>query len=185
MESNEKTEKKPIYKKWWFWLIIIVIILIVGIGGSEDKSTQTYSNTSSVVSTVSQNQKNEYNQGEEDILGNGAITITNVEKSQGSEYDKPATGKEFVIVHVKIENKGNDKLSYNPYYFKMQNSQGQQENTTFTTVDQDTALKSGELIAGGKVEGTLVFEETKGDTGLVLIYNDNMWSSKELKINLK
>ena len=55
----------------------------------------------------------------------------------------------------------------------------------FTTVDQDTALKSGELIAGGKVEGTLVFEETKGDTGLVLIYNDNMWSSKELKINLK
>lgn len=178
MSSHSENEKTPIYKKWWFWLIIIVIILIIGIGGSGDKSTQTSS-------TTFQNQKTEYNQGEEAILGNGAITVTNVEKSQGSEYDKPATGKEFVIVHVKIENKGNDKLSYNPYYFKMQNSQGQQEDTTFTTVDQDTALKSGELIPGGKVEGTLAFEETKGDAGLILIYNDNMWSSKELKINLK
>ncbi len=66
----------------------------------------------------------------------------------------------------------------------MQNSQGQQEGTTFTTIDQDTALTSGELIAGGKVEGTLTFEEPVGDTGLTLVYKDSLWSSKELKINL-
>ena len=66
----------------------------------------------------------------------------------------------------------------------MQNSQGQQENETFTIIDQDTSLQSGELVAGGKVSGTIVFEEPKDDTGLTLIYSDSIWSSKELKIKL-
>lgn len=181
MSNDVKDEKKPIYKKWWFW--VIIIILIIGFANmNNDSNIQTPNQTSSSVSN--QNVKTEYNQGEEAILGEGAITVTSVEKSKGGQFDKPASGKEFVIVHVKIENKGNNKLSYNPYYFKMQNAQGQQENTTITTVDQDTALKSGELISGGTVEGTLAFEETIGDTGLALIYNDNLWSSKELKINL-
>lgn len=140
--------------------------------------------TSSTGKTT-QDEKTEYNQGEEAILGKGAITVTKVQKSQGTQYDKPKSGKEFVIVYVTIENKGSSNLSYNPYYFKMQNSQGQQESRTFTIVDNDTSLQSGELIPGGKVSGTIVFEQPKGDTGLVLIYNDSIWSSKELKINIK
>ena len=187
MASHSDNEKKPIYKKWWFWVIIIVVIIAIGGGAgtsNQDTNTTTATQTTST-QTIQQEEKTEYNQGEEAILGNGAITVTQVERSQGEEYSKPASGKEYVIVHVKIENKGDSNLSYNPYYFKMQNSQGQQENTTITIIDQDTALNSGELIPGGTVEGTLVFEEPIGDAGLVLIYNDNVWSSKELKINLQ
>lgn len=177
-------EKKPVYKKWWFWLIIIIIILaLASSGGSNNGNGGTQ--TTSTQTTAQQPEKTEYNQGEEAILGDGAITVTKVERSQGTEFDKPATGKEYVIVHVKIENKGNSNLSYNPYYFKMQNSQGQQEDTTFTTIDQDTSLNSGELIPGGSVEGTLTFEETTGDSGLILIYSDSVWSSNELKIKLQ
>ena len=192
MSNHEETEKKPIYKKWWFWLIAIIVI--IGIAGSGEKSSnnqQTAQTTQTTqTSSVAQNEENkveektEYNQGEEAILGNGAITVTKVEKSNGSQYDKPKAGKEYVIVHLTIENKGEKNLSYNPYYFKMQNSQGQQENETFTIIDQDTSLQSGELVAGGKVSGTIVFEEPKDDTGLTLIYSDSIWSSKELKIKL-
>lgn len=126
----------------------------------------------------------EYNKGEIAVLGDSAITVTKVEKSQGNSWDKPASGKEFVIVTVAIENKGQKNLSYNPYDFKMQNSQGQQESMTFTTIDQDTQLNSGELIPGGKVTGTITFEQPKGDTNLALIYNNNVWSSKDIKIKL-
>ena len=184
--SNHSEERKPIYKKWWFWAIIIV--LIIGITGSQSgkSDTNTTSSTSESATSSTENEKTEYNQGEQAILGNGAITVTNVERSQGSEYSKPKSGKEYVIVSLKIENKGKDNLSYNPFYFKMQNSQGQQEDYTITMgVNDDTQLNSGELIPGGSVEGTLVFEEPKGDTGLILIYNDNLWSSKELKIKLQ
>lgn len=183
MANHAENEKKPIYKKWWFWIIIIVIVGIANIGSNNDNTTTKTSSSSSTTSAM-QNEKTEYNQGEEAILGKGAITITKVEKSQGTQWDKPKSGKEFVIVHLAIENKGNSNLSYNPFYFKMQNSQGQQESMTFTTVDQDTSLQSGELIPGGKVSGTIAFEQPKGDSGLILIYNDSIWSSKELKIKL-
>lgn len=183
MASHAENEKKPIYKKWWFWVLIIIVI--VGIAGarSNNNNTATQTSSSSTTSTT-QNEKTEYNQGEEAMLGKGAITVTKVEKSQGTQWDKPKSGKEFVIVYLTIENKGNSNLSYNPFYFKIQNSQGQQESMTFTTVDQDTSLQSGELIPGGKVSGTIVFEQPKGDSGLILIYNDSIWSSKELKIKL-
>ncbi len=176
MARYTEKEKKPIFKKWWFWILIILIIGVIASGGSNNNTTTTGSDADI---------KTEYNQGEEAILGNGAITVTKVEKSQGNEWDKPKSGKEFVIVYVTIENKGTDNLSYNPLYFKMQNSQGQQESMTFTTIDQDTALQSGELVAGGKVSGTIAFEQPKKDTGLLLIYTDSVWSSKELKIKLQ
>ena len=127
----------------------------------------------------------EYNQGDVATLGDSTVKVTKVEKSQGNDWDKPKSGKEFVIITVSIENKGTGKLSYNPYDFKLQNSQGQQESIAFTTTNNDTALSSGELVAGGKVSGTIAFETTKGDKGLSLIYSDSILSSKELKIKLK
>ena len=177
MARYAEKEKKPIYKKWWFWILIVIIIGVAVSGKSNTNNTTTTGSDADI--------KTEYSQGEEAILGDGAITVTKVEKSQGNEWDKPKTNKEFVIVSVTIENKETNNLSYNPLYFKMQNSQGQQESMTFTTINQDTALQSGELIAGGKVSGTIAFEQPIGDTGLMLIYNDSIWSSKELKIKLQ
>lgn len=180
-------EKKPIYKKWWFWLLIVIVIAgIVSVGGGDSNTTkQTSSNpTTNTTNSSNKNEKTEYNKGEEAILGDSAIIVTKVEKSQGSQWDKPSSGKEYVIVSISIENKGKKNITYNPYDFKIQNSQGQQENITFTTIDNDTALHTGELIPGGKINGTVTFEQPKGDEGLVLIYNNNIWSSKELKIKL-
>lgn len=63
---------------------------------------------------------------------------------------------------------------------------GQIINMTFTTVDQKTALSSGELASGGEVEGTVAFEELKDDSGLVLIYQANMFNENEvIKFNIK
>ena len=161
-------------------LIVLVVILVgmIGLGMGQKNEDE--------IKTSNEPKKEIYSIGEEAILGNGAITVTSVAKSQGSTYIKPKNGKEFVIVSVTIENKGNKNLSYNPFYFKMQNSQGQQESITFSaSVDNnDTELNSGELIPGGKVSGTIAFEQPINDEGLILIYSDSIWSSKEIKIKL-
>lgn len=164
-------------------LILAIIALVMAY--SMHKGLETAVNEVSSALGGGKTEIVECNQGETGILGDGAITVTKVERSQGNEWDKPKSGKEFVIVTVSIENKGKDKLSYNPFDFKLQNSQGQQEEQAFTTIDNDTSLQSGELIPGGKVSGTIAFEQPKDDKNLVLIYNDSIWSSKELKINLK
>ena len=56
----------------------------------------------------------------------------------------------------------------------MVNSQGQEDNEAFTIIDNDTALNSGDLAAGGSKTGTLVFEESKEESSLKLLYYSNM-----------
>lgn len=114
------------------------------------------------------------------------LNVTKVERSNGSDFDKPKEGNEFVIVSVKIQNKGTEKLDYNPFYFKIQNSKGQITDESFTTINQDTALNSGELAPNGEVTGTLAFEAPKGDKGLKLLYKDNIFKEDEqiiIKLN--
>lgn len=127
-----------------------------------------------------------YNIGDSVELKGAAITVKSFEKSNGSDFDKPKDGMEFVIVTINIKNNSDKKISYNPLDYKMQNSKGQITDMTFTTVDSKTALSSGELAAGGEVEGTVTFEEPKDDSGLVLIYQSNFFNDNEIiKFNIK
>lgn len=173
---------------------ILGVIIIAGIGsaiGGGDKSKTTTKETTQSKQTDAKKEetkkdelKDSYAIGEAAKYKGVEMTATKVEKSSGSDYDKPKEGKEFVIVAVKIKNGAKDKLDYNPMYFKMQNSKGQIEDGTFSTVNQDTALKSGELAPGGEVEGTVIFEEPIGDKGVLLQYQDNIFSDK-VKIQFK
>ena len=113
------------------------------------------------------------------------FTVTNVEKTRGSEYDTAKEGYEYVIVSIKIENKSEEKITYNPYDWKMENSNGQEEEITFTTTDSDTELSSGNLNAGGVVEGTLAFEQPQGDTGLKLNYYNNSVFDEDASFKIK
>lgn len=67
----------------------------------------------------------------------------------------------------------------------MENSNGQETDQTFTIVDNETALESGDLNAGGVVEGTVVFEEPEGDTGLKLNYYDNIVWDENASFKIK
>jgi len=173
-------------------IVIIVLIIIIGAlsGGDEDKPTKVGNNADTSETTENNNTeeapaKEEYAVGEAVQLGDNILTVTNVEKSTGDEYDKPKQGHEYVVVTVKIENAGNDNISYNPYDFKMSNSQGQILDPAISIIDTDTALQSGELAAGGTVSGTIVFEQPAGDPGLQLQYTPSFWSDETIKINMQ
>jgi hypothetical protein len=83
-----------------------------------------------------------------------------------------------------VKNSGTSEISYNPYDFKMQNSKGQITDGTFSMVNTDTQLASGELATNGAITGTLIFEQPKSDNGLILKYNSSFFSDKEIKFKL-
>lgn len=205
----EAKEKKPIYKKWWFWLIIVVVV--IGVLGATDEDepsvvedNQATEQESDEIETTEDNEEiepeeepeeeledeteepedMEFGVGESIQLGDNILTVSNVEKSQGDDFDNPSEGKEYVIVTVEIENAGDENISYNPLNFKMQNSNGQIENQAFTIIDTDTSLSSGELAPGGNVSGTIVFEQPIDDPGLILIYEPSFWGNDEIRINI-
>lgn len=128
--------------------------------------------------------KDEYTVGETIKSDGMELTITNVEKSQGGEYDNPKEGNEYVIVTVQYDNSSEKDLPYNPFDFKLLNSDGQKTDSTFTMDTQDTRLESGNLAPGGTVTGDLVFEAPVGDEGLYLIYTGNIFKTDGIKIKL-
>lgn len=129
--------KKQGMKLWQIILIAIVVIGIIGAvagGGSDEPTSKDAGGKNESTSTEKKDEKKEekteFSQGETVTYKGVEFTVTNVEKTAGSEFDKAKDGYEYVIVSVKIENKSEEKISYNSFDWKMENSNGQETDTT-------------------------------------------------------
>ena len=155
------------------WIILGIVIAIIGIGvlGSigEDGPKSAGSNSSDKKET-----KKDFEQNETVEYKNVKYQVTAVKKSQGSTYDKPSKGKEFVIIKIKISNESKEKISDNAYDWKLTDSTGNEESYAFTTIDNNTSMSSGNLDAGGMLEKTVTFEKPINDKGLKLRYYDSI-----------
>lgn len=159
-----------------FWIMAITFML-----------TGCDSNSKNVVHDINGKEKTNFNLNEVAVFKNIHYVVTNVKYSNGSDWDKPASGKQFVIVTIKIENKSDSKVTYNTLDWKMINSDGQIDSDAFTTINNDTNLGSGNLASGGTKVGTIVFEEPKNATLLKLqFYPDLLFDEKcTFEVNIK
>lgn len=155
----------------WIILGIVIVLIVAAVGTNDDDKPKSVDSNGT---TEKSEAKKDFEQNEIVEYRKVKYQVTGVKKSQGSTYDKPAKGKEFVIVKVKIVNGSNEKISYNPYDWKMTDSTGNEENFAFTTVDNETSMNSGNLDAGGTVEKTISFEKPINDKGLKLRYYDSI-----------
>lgn len=156
--------------------VVVLIAIIANLGGNDDQP-KAVGGSGNVAQSEQVDTSKVFGINEAVKYNGLELSVTKVVKSSGKEFDKPKDGMEFVIVTVKYKNVGDEKISYNPFDFKMLNSKGQITDQAFTTVNADTALSSGELAPGGEISGTIAFEQPKGDTGLKLQYTGNWFSS--------
>lgn len=174
---SNQNDKKAWYKKWWVWLIIIVVIIGIGgaAGGGSDMPTSTNNAGSSDSGLQDQKaeEKTEFSVGETASFDDKSITVTDVQRNYdtGNQFAQPESGKEFVIVTVNIVNNSSSTLSYNSFEFKLQDSNGVQQNEAFTALAEGK-LDSGSLAKGGKITGKLAYEVPKDDAGLKLLYQN-------------
>lgn len=179
-------DKKPLWKRWWFWLILIIVL--GGIGNAIDSTPSKVNSTNNTQSSSKDDSNNIEEQifalGDEVKLKNNILVVNSIEKNAGSDFDKPKDGYEFVIVNVTIKNGGSSEISYNPYDFELQNSNGEITHITFTTVNSSTALHDGSLASGGQTSGSVAFEAPIDDSGLILKYKSNIFDNNEIKVKL-
>ncbi|UAC48602.1 DUF4352 domain-containing protein [Bacillus aquiflavi] len=195
----EKT-KKPIFKRWYFWVALIIVLGAVGAGMGEDKESakggaeKVATTTAGEVKSGGAEEKSkvaeeeapkDYKIGDTAEIKNHNVSAVNVERKTSGNYDKAKDGHEFIVVNVKIENGGEKNISYNPMSFKIKTSSGNIVDQAITIVDSNTALSSGELAAGGTVEGTVSFEVPAGDQDLELIYSPNPFTDDSVIIKLQ
>lgn len=158
---------------------VVILFAIVSSGSDEPKSNGKKSGSKS-----SENiSEKVFNIGEEIEYKNMKLTVNSVNFKSGYEYSNPDEGKEFVEINVTLENVGDSEESYNPYDFSMVSSQGNKVDHDFETYSIEGGLSDGDLIAGGKVTGNLVFEVPQNDEKLTLYYSPSIWSDKYVKVD--
>ena len=119
--------------------------------------------------------KKDYKQNEVVTFEDVNYSITKVEKTKGSnEYFQAKEGYEYVKVTIKIENNSDKKISYNALDFQMVNGNGVESSVYSITAEEDIQLGSGELDAGGNIEGVIIWEQKEGDKGLKVRYYENV-----------
>lgn len=140
-----------------------------------DKATGTATSSKS----TDKIEKRTFKVGETATYKGVEYKVNSVEYHSGDEYVKPdKDGNKYVVVNVTITNKDNDdKISYNPYDFKLDDNGNQTDMNSYDPNTEDT-LHSGDLAKGASVTGNLIGEGNQSNK-LKLIYDGNMFSKKE------
>lgn len=189
--SNEKICKyckKPIDKnakvcpfchckqKLPIWVIILIFVVGLGILGSIFGSSDPVGSDKKEESQ--QERRKDFSQHEMVTYKDVNYTIVKVEKTQGTNmFLNPREGYEYVKVTLRIENNSTSKISYNALDWKMVNADGVEDGWGTITAEDDVNLSSGDLDAGGRVEGVLVWEQKINDDNLRLRYYETFISS--------
>ena len=174
--SDGQNPKKKTQKAWPIVLIILGAMIVVGVICfsliQKDNNSVNSSQSISTANTV-------YQVNEDAKYQNTELCVTQIQWSNGTSIMKPKAGNEYIILSLKIKNNGTDQLLINPNCFKLKNSLEQAANAAFSTgINTNTGLKSGDLAAGGEVDGTIVFEEPAHDSFLTLQDRSNVSSSQ-------
>jgi hypothetical protein len=106
--------------------------------------------------------------GDRVVSGGIALTILKVRRVSRSGIFRADSGNEFVVLDVLIENVERDEAPYNPFYFKVKDSENFEYD--YSIASPNPSLKSGDLKRGGKARGNVAFEVKKGAKGLVVSY---------------
>ena len=162
-------------------IIVVLILFAISSGGSDEPKSNDGKNNSSK-SSENINEKI-FNVGEEIEYKNMKLIVNSVNFKSNYQYNNPDEGNEFVEINITLENVGDSEESYGTYDFSIVNSQGSKTDVDVETYTIDGGLSSGELIAGGKVTGNLVFQVPQNDEKLTLYYSPSFWSEKYVKVD--
>lgn len=181
------------FKKHKVLTVILALIVIVGIsaasgGGKSDDSTSN--KTASNAKTYKfderadkQSKDVEVLPGEAATVGDVKMTLSGVEyKTSLSDFETAESGKTFVIADVALENTSNKTQPFNVFNFRIQTAGGQVLDGGITSIK---TLSSGDLVAGGKVTGKIVFEVPVEDGHQYVIWKPNAYNSDRAIVRVK
>lgn len=189
-------------KKNWFAkhkiLTVILAFIVIGVianaAGGGSKST----NSSSGGGSTSKGEKTykfadradkqpkdvEVLPGETATVGGVKMTLSGVEyKTNLSDFEKADDGKTYVVADVTLENTTNKTQSYNSLYFRIQTTGGQVLDSTFGTVP--SPLSSGDIVAGGKVTGKVLFVVPVEDGHQYVIWKPGAYNADRAIVQVK
>lgn len=161
---------RPWFKKKRFVIpLVLVALLIAGavLGGGDEASdtAQDAVRDAQTPDTVATDRADRQREDQEVAIGDNVrlsgytATVTAAEfQPTLSEFEDGG----YLVAEVTVENRDDEAQPYNTFDWKLQTPNGQVIDPTFTSVEQ---LGAGDLVQGGTVNGSVVWEigAAKGD----------------------
>lgn len=164
--------------------------------GGEDnpKKVETADAESSETTTESatdtsedREEKDTFGIGETAEMNNVQVTMVSYSENEGSEYNKPTDGNEYVMVEFEIVNNSENEitvssaLSFDGYaddYALNYSFAAMMENETSNQLD-------GTIAPGKKMDGMVGFEVPKDWKTIEIHFKDDVWSNSKFKFEIE
>ena len=203
--ENETKKKKGEKAKWIVLVVVLVIIIGAVAGGGSDKPKKVADTGSDATKTetkeaasekddTSDQADSEETKTEKDTFGIGEVaemndvqvTMVNYTESEGSEYNKPSEGNEFVLVEFEIANNSDSEMTVSSLAsFEAYADDYALNYSLNAAVDnQDANQLDGTIAAGKKMNGVIGYEVPKDWKNLEIHFTDNVWSSNKFKFEI-
>lgn len=165
--------------------ILFVIIFTVLSDDSDDKAKKV--GNSNLSDNTGEATKDLFEVGEIAEYNDIQVSVLDFETSNGNNFSKPDSGKEFVYVNVEIANNSDDELtvssllSFDAYCddYKLDFSSG-----ALLALDGRNQL-DGKISEGKKMNGYLGLEVPSDWKTIELQFTDNVWKSSKIKFEIK
>lgn len=171
--------------------IILIIIVAQAAGGGSDSKNGISGNASNSAKTYRFNDRADKQKEDVEALPGEAatvdgvkMTLTNVEyKASLSDFETAASGKTYVVADVTLENTSNKTQPYNVFNFRVQTAGGQVLDGAVT--GSVTTINSGDMVAGGKASGKIVFEVPVEDGHQYVIWKPGAYDAARAIVQVK
>lgn len=195
--------KKPFYKKWWVWVIAVLVIGAIASGasggGGETASTDTAEKPAATAEPAATTEepaaeapKEEAPKAEVAKIGDplkvGDLVFTAKSSKSTTTLKSPLGNQKgsWILVDVKVENKGKEAVMINTDFFKLVEADG----TTYETDSDNLMYLPGESFFLENInpkmskEGTVLFAVPEGIKGLKLQVQTGFFGTETGEISL-
>lgn len=178
-------------KHWCLLAIIILIVIgILGCGGEEDEPRLSEDQVTTQKNEKSMESKEE-NVPEFFGIGQTVETkkikaiITEMTKSTGSDFNKPEEGKEFVLLHMTIENISDEELNISSMLSFDAYVDDETINESLSAQMEANKTMDGTIAAGKRLTGVLGYEVPKDWGEMEIHFEPDVWADIKIRWLIK
>lgn len=127
-----------------------------------------------------------YNVGDVIAMGTTNLTVNEVLYPAGDDFNKPNAGYKFLVVDITIENTGATAISVSTLLqMSVKDASGQKFDVDLmASVASGGTSPDGEIAPGEKLRGQVGFQVPENATGLVFVFDADVWGSGKVFVAL-
>ena len=165
----------------WIVIVIVVIAIIGAIAGGGDDEPKKVGDAQKGEQGNSE-VKDTFTVGEIAELDDVRVTLTNYQESNGSEWNKPADGKVFMLVEFEIENNSDEEVAVSSMLsFEAYVDDYAASLSLGALVENDETQLDGTVAPGKKMKGWIGYEVPTDWKKFEVQFIDSIWSDTPFK----